>query len=183
MLIWDHTAIRATRVSSKNINFKTTMQFSWKLQFLNKSQAFGTLWKQDNGTSFHENEIVQYSRVCNTVESHNSGQVGRLEIVPYCRIFPYFASSLLTNGHFGHSGCPLFYDFPQSHTVVIDWDFTADFKLDVLAVLTTFQTEFWNKWYIIWKPWCRAVRNWNKIGHGIILKGCHAHLKKKQHFQ
>ena len=37
-------------------------------------------------------------------------------------------------------------------TVVIDWDFTADFKLDVLAILTTFQTEFWNKWYIIWKP-------------------------------
>ena len=27
-------------------------------------------------------------------------------------------------------------------TVVIDWDFTADFKLDVLAILTTFQTEF-----------------------------------------
>ena len=28
-----------------------------------------------------------------TVESHNSGQVGRPEIVPYCGIFPYFASS------------------------------------------------------------------------------------------
>ena len=40
----------------------------------------------------------------NTVESHNSGQVGHPEIVPYCRVFPYFASSLFTNGHFGHSG-------------------------------------------------------------------------------
>ena len=33
-----------------------------------------------------------------TVEAHNTGQVGRLEIVPYCRIFPYFASFLFTNG-------------------------------------------------------------------------------------
>ena len=38
------------------------------------------------------------------VESHNSGQVGCPEIVPYCGVFPYFASSLFTNGHFGHSG-------------------------------------------------------------------------------
>ena len=39
-----------------------------------------------------------------TVESHNSEQVGCPEIVPYCGVFPYFASSLFTNGHFGHSG-------------------------------------------------------------------------------
>ena len=45
-------------------------------------------------------------KVC-TVESHNSGQVGCPEIVPY------FASSLFTNGHFGHSGVvPYFASFP-----------------------------------------------------------------------
>ena len=48
----------------------------------------------------------------NTV-AHNSGQVGRPEIVPYSGIFPYFASSLFTNGHFGHSGfVPYFASFP-----------------------------------------------------------------------
>ena len=49
----------------------------------------------------------------NTVEPYNSGQVGCPEIVPYCGIFPYFASSLFTNGHFGHSGfVPYFASFP-----------------------------------------------------------------------
>ena len=49
----------------------------------------------------------------NTVEPHNSGQVGCPEIVPYCGVFPYFASSLFTNGHFGHSGfVPYFASFP-----------------------------------------------------------------------
>ena len=49
----------------------------------------------------------------NTVESHNSGQVGCLEVVPYCGVFPYFASSLFINGHFGHSGfVPYFASFP-----------------------------------------------------------------------
>ena len=38
-----------------------------------------------------------------TVEPHNSGQVGCPEIVPYCGVFPYFASSLFTYGHFGHA--------------------------------------------------------------------------------
>ena len=48
-----------------------------------------------------------------TVEAHNSGQVGCPEIVPYCGVFPYFASSLFTNGHFGHSGVvPYFASFP-----------------------------------------------------------------------
>jgi hypothetical protein len=47
------------------------------------------------------------------VEPHNSGQVGCLEIVPYCGGFPYFASSLFTNGHFGQSGVvPYFASFP-----------------------------------------------------------------------
>ena len=51
--------------------------------------------------------------ISNTVEAHNSGQVGHQEIVPYCGIFPYFASSLFTNGHFGHSGfVPYFASFP-----------------------------------------------------------------------
>ena len=39
-----------------------------------------------------------------TVEPHNTGQVGCPEIVPYCGVFPYFASTLFTNGHFGRSG-------------------------------------------------------------------------------
>ena len=43
------------------------------------------------------------SDLISTVEAHNSGQVGCPEIVPYCRIFPYFASSLFTYGHFGHA--------------------------------------------------------------------------------
>ena len=48
-----------------------------------------------------------------TVEAHNSGQVGSPEIVPYCGIFPYFASSLFINGHFGHSGFVLYFaSFP-----------------------------------------------------------------------
>ena len=39
--------------------------------------------------------LTRISKIENryTVESHNSGQVGRPEIVPYCGIFPYFASS------------------------------------------------------------------------------------------
>ena len=48
-----------------------------------------------------------YSRI-----SHQR-QVGRPEIVPYGGVFPYFASSLFTNGHFGHSGAvPYFASFP-----------------------------------------------------------------------
>ena len=43
----------------------------------------------------------------NTVESHNSGQVGCPEIVPYC------GGSLFTNGQFGHSSfVPYFASFP-----------------------------------------------------------------------
>ena len=29
---------------------------------------------------------------------------------------------------------------------------TAEFQSDILAIFTTFQKEFWNKWYIIGKP-------------------------------
>ena len=69
-------------------------------------------------TLFYLKELKSYQQKCKwkvrfTVESHNSGQVGRPEIVPYCGIFPYFASSLFTNGHFGHSGfVPYFASFP-----------------------------------------------------------------------
>ena len=69
-------------------------------------------------------------RVTCTVESHNSGQVGRPEIVPYCGIFPYFASSLFTNGHFGHSGfVPYFASFPY---------FAVPYCEHLLYVLTVF---------------------------------------------
>ena len=36
-------------------------------------------------------------------------------------------------------------------TVLLEWNFTADFQSDVLAILTTFQKEFWNNWYTVFK--------------------------------
>ena len=56
---------------------------------------------------------IEAARLPGTVNIQNSGQVGCPEIVPCCGVFPYFASSLFTNGHFGHSDFVLYFaSFP-----------------------------------------------------------------------
>ena len=41
---------------------------------------------------------------------------------------------------------------------------------DVSFILTIFPKNFWNKWYLIWKPLNRAIRISKKIGRGFILR-------------
>ena len=43
-------------------------------------------------------------------------------------------------------------------------------RKDVSFIFTIFPKNFWNKWYLIWKPLYRVFRISKKIGRGIILR-------------
>ena len=51
-----------------------------------------------------------------------------------------------------------------------------------LLPLTTFENEFRNKWYIIWKPWNRAFRIRKYMWRTIILRKTKPPLLKNHHF-
>lgn len=70
----------------------------------------------------------------------------------------------------------------MSHTLVDRYLRTGNFQKKHFDLPFWNQRNFGNNWYLIWKPYYRALRIWKKNGHDTILWAATPSWMKKHHF-